>query len=139
MNDVYASAQIETKAQYYDLDPMNVVWHGHYARFFELARCAVLEKINYDYVEMEKSGYIWPIIDMHIRYAQPIIGGQSIIVHASIIEYEFRLKIIYEIRDKETNKRLCKGHTEQVAVNGTTKKMELNSPAILLERLGVAL
>lgn len=137
MTKVYASAEAEATAQFYDLDPMNVVWHGNYARFFELARCAVLKKIDYDYEMMEVSGYAWPVIDMHIRYVQSITMNQNIVIQADIVEYEFRLKIVYEIRDKETNKRLCKGHTEQVAVNWKTKEMELESPPILLEKLGV--
>jgi len=139
MSEIYASAKVEAQAQFYDLDPMNVVWHGHYAKFFELARCAVLEKIGYGYAQMEKSGYAWPVIDMHTRYIQPITLNQDIIIHADIVECEFRLKILYEIRDKETDKRLCKGHTEQVAVNWQTKEMELASPSILLEKLGVSL
>ncbi len=138
MSKIYASAEIETTAQYYDVDPMNVVWHGHYARFFELARCAVLDKIGYNYNEMATSKYAWPVIDLHIRYAQPIIFNQTVTVRADIVEYEFRLKIKYEITDKETGQRLCKGHTEQVAVDWKKKKMEFASPAILAKKLGIS-
>ena len=40
-------AEVVVKAQFYDLDPMGVVWHGHYARFMEQARCELLDKIGY--------------------------------------------------------------------------------------------
>ena len=40
------SAEISTQAQFYDLDPMQIVWHGNYARYLEQARCALLDKSN---------------------------------------------------------------------------------------------
>ena len=70
-------AEVVVKAQFYDLDPMGVVWHGHYARFMEQARCELLDKIGYNYEEMRDSGYLWPIVDMHIKYVRPIELGMS--------------------------------------------------------------
>ena len=125
------------KAQFYDLDPMDVVWHGNYVRFFEDARCELLNKIGYNYEEMKDSGYTWPVVDLHIRYARPITFGQEVIIQTDLVEYEFRLKIIYTIYDKKTSERLCEGHTEQVAVDYETREMLLVSPAILLKKLGV--
>ncbi len=138
MTKIFAHAETEIKAQFYDLDPMDVVWHGNYARFFEQARCELLNAIGYNYEEMERSGYAWPVIDMHIRYMRPIIFGQVIVVRAEVVEYEFRLKIIYSVRDKDTDVPLSKGHTEQVAIDFTTKEMLFASPPILAQKLGVA-
>ena len=57
------SAEIRTKAQFYDLDPMQIVWHGNYARFFEQARCALLDKIDFNYdVEPLPGSYPLPAI-----------------------------------------------------------------------------
>ena len=137
MTTIYATSKKKIKAQFYDLDPMDVVWHGNYVRFFEDARCELLNKIGYNYEEMKDSGYTWPVVDLHIRYVRPITFGQEVIIQTDLVEYEFRLKIIYTIYDKKTGERLCKGHTEQVAVDYETRAMLLVSPAILLEKLGV--
>ena len=137
MTTIYATSKKEIKAQFYDLDPMDVVWHGNYVRFFEDARCELLNKIGYNYAEMKDSGYTWPVVDLHIRYVRPITFGQEVIIQTDLVEYEFRLKIIYTIYDKKTGERLCKEHTEQVAVDYETREMLLVSPAILLEKLGV--
>ncbi len=40
---------IELAPAFHDLDPMEVVWHGHYVKYLEIARCALLEKWNYSY------------------------------------------------------------------------------------------
>ena len=139
MTHVYASTETEIKAQFYDLDPMDIVWHGNYARYFELARCDLLDTIDYSYRGMKESGYAWPIVDMRIRYIKPVIFGQEIIVKADLIEYEFRLKIAYTIFDKKTGHRICKAHTEQVAVDLKTKEMQYASPPILAKKLGIEL
>lgn len=132
------SAEVEQTIQFYDLDPMEIVWHGNYAKFFEVARCAVLDRIRYNYAEMKASGYAWPVIDMHVRYLQPMVFGQVIVVRAEIVEWEHRLKLQYTIRDKVTGQRLTKGSTMQVAVDLGTRLMCLQSPPILFERLGVS-
>lgn len=131
------AAEVEITAQFYDLDPMEVVWHGNYAKFFEVARCAILDRIQYNYAEMKASGYAWPIIDMHARYLQPITFGQVVVVRAEIVEWEHRLKLAYAIRDKTSGLRLTKATTIQVAVDLSTRLMCLQSPAVLFDRLGV--
>jgi len=137
MTEIYASSETEIKAQFYDLDPMNVAWHGSYVRYFEQARCDLLDSIGYNYKEMEASGYVWPVVDIHVRYLRPITLGQSFIVHSELVEYEFRLKILYTIFDKNSGEKICKAHTEQVAVDAKTNEMQYGTPLILAEKLGI--
>lgn len=129
------SIEITVRAQFFDIDPMNVVWHGHYARFFEEARCELLEAIGYNYAQMEDSGYRWPIVDMRIKYVRPIRFRQEVVVHATIAEFENRLKIDYRIQDKATGQVLTKASTVQVAVNASTGELCLQSPAALTDKL----
>jgi acyl-CoA thioester hydrolase len=123
---------------FHDVDLMGVAWHGHYAKYFEIARCALLDQISYNYQEMRDSGFAWPIIEMKLRYAKPARFGQKIMVKARLVEYELRLKIDYVITDAESGERLTKGHTIQVAVNAQAEELLLSSPAILYEKLGIA-
>lgn len=129
------SAETVIKAQFYDLDPMNVVWHGNYARFLEQARCELLDSIGYNYVEMKESGFAWPIVDMRIKYVRPVLLGQEIVVTATIIETQNRLKIDYRIRDRTSGEVLTKATTVQVAVNMTTGEMQMESPAALTDKI----
>lgn len=128
---------IDLQIPFHDVDMMEVVWHGHYAKYFEIARCALLDKIDYNYPQMRDSGYVWPVIDLNIRYAQPAVFGQTITVKAQIVEWENRLKINYLITDKGTGARLTKGHSIQVAVDMATREMCFASPAVLFEKLGL--
>lgn len=127
--------RIDWVVPFHDLDPMDICWHGNYARYFELARDALLRKIDYDYPHMRASGYAWPIIELFVRYAQPLTYQQPLHIDARVVEWENRLKIAYEIRDAKTGRRLTRGHTIQVAVNMETREMCLVSPGILREKL----
>jgi acyl-CoA thioester hydrolase len=130
-------AEVEVQVQFYDVDALHIVWHGHYAKYFEQARCAVLDAIGYNYPEMRDSGFAWPVIDLHIRYMQPAAFGQRITVRAEIVEWEQRLVIEYLLTDAATGRRLSKGSTTQVAVNMATQEMCFVSPPILFEKLGL--
>jgi acyl-CoA thioester hydrolase len=127
-------AEIRTKAQFYDLDPMQVVWHGNYARFLEQARCALLDKIGFNYPEMAATRYVWPIVDMRIKYVRPIRFADEITVTATLIEYENRIKIDYRILDAQ-GEVATKAQTTQVAVETTTQEIQFVSPRELVEKV----
>ncbi len=129
------SASIRTCPQFYDLDPMNVVWHGNYAKFFELARVALLDKIDYGYEQMLRCGHLWPIVDMQVRFYRPVRRGQWIEVTADLMEWETRLRLNYLIRDAHDGRRLTKGRTLQVAVDAQTEEMLWEAPQVLKEKL----
>jgi acyl-CoA thioester hydrolase len=129
------SASVILKAQFYDLDPMQVVWHGNYPRFLEQARCALLDKIAFNYAEMAQTRYIWPIVDMRIKYVRPIRFGQDIAVTATLLEYENRVKIDYVIADVSTGEALTKAQTIQVAVDTATGEVCFESPSELQDKV----
>lgn len=130
-------AEVETQVQFFDLDPMQIVWHGRYVQYLEIVRCALLEKIGYNYMQMKESGYIWPIIDIHLRYAGSAVFGQVLKLRADIVEWENRLKIEYVISDAASGKRLTRASTTQVAVDVNTGEMQFVSPPVLMQKLGI--
>lgn len=129
------SAEVLIKAQFYDLDPMQIVWHGNYVRFLEQARCALLDKIDYNYSEMLRSGYAWPVVDLRVKYVRPVRFGQEVRVTATMVEYENRIKIDYRIADLATGDVLTKAHTIQVAVDVASNELCFESPAALTDRV----
>lgn len=132
------STVVELEIPFHDVDVMRIAWHGHYAKYLEIARCALLEQIDYNVPQMEASGYAWPVIDMRIRYAQPLRFQQKIRVEATLTEWENRLKVDYLIKDAASGKRLTKAYTVQVAVAIESGEMLYASPTVLLQKLGLA-
>ena len=109
-------AHVDIQIPFHDVDAMGIAWHGHYLKYFEIARCALLDSIEYNYRQMGESGYAWPIVGVRVRYPAPTRFGQRVRVHAAIKEFEHRLRIAYLITDIDTGKRLTRGSTVQVAV-----------------------
>jgi len=130
------SAEVVIQVPFHDVDLVGIVWHGHYAKYFEVARCALLESFDYNYDRMMASGYGWPVIDLRFRYVKPAQFGQKIRVRATLLEWENRLRIEYLVSDDASGERLTKGESVQVAVNMVTREMCMVSPDVLFERLG---
>ncbi|MEX1200731.1 MAG: acyl-CoA thioesterase [Methylophaga sp.] len=130
-------AEVIIEVPFHDVDVMRIAWHGHYAKYFEIARCALLDSIDYNYPQMHESGFGWPVIDLRMRYAKPLRFQQKIRVIATLTEWENRLKIDYLIEDAQSGQRLTKGYTVQVAVDMQTEEMLFVSPDILFHKLGL--
>jgi acyl-CoA thioester hydrolase len=130
--------EVPVTVPFHDIDMIGVAWHGHYAKYFEIARCALLERLDYGYDAMRESGFMWPVIDMRIRYIKPLRFGQRVIVKAILKDWENRLLIEYLVTDEATGHRLTKGTTSQVAVDIASGEMCFVSPQVLLDRLGVS-
>ncbi|MDB5776038.1 MAG: 4-hydroxybenzoyl-CoA thioesterase [Herbaspirillum sp.] len=130
-------AEIALQVQFFDLDPMEIVWHGRYAQYLETARCALFEQLDYNYPQMKASGYAWPIIDLHLRYIAPAKFMQRLTVRATIVEWQNRLKIDYLISDADSGRRLTRASSVQVAVDLASGEMCFASPPVLLQKLGI--
>jgi acyl-CoA thioester hydrolase len=122
---------------FHDVDSAQIAWHGHYAKYLEVARCALLDSFDYNYPQMCDSGYFWPVIDMHLRYVRPARFQQKLRVSATLKEWENRLMIGYLIEDIASGERMTKATTTQVAVTMSTNEMQLASPPVLLQKLGL--
>ena len=132
------SHEIEVVPPFFDIDMMDIVWHGHYVKYLEVARCALLEKFGYGYLQMRDSGYGWPIVDLRLKYSGPAAFNQPLRVRAEIVEWENRLKMNYVIRDKASGRRINTASSIQVAVDIATGEMQYVCPRVLWERLGVS-
>jgi len=135
--DSLVSGEVEIQVPFHDLDPLEFVWHGNHVKYFEIARCALLDRIGFNIPQMKESGYAWPVIELFVRYAHPLRFGQIVRVRADLMECECRLKVAYLVSDARTGQRLARGHTVQVAVDAATGELCLRSPEVLLQKLGM--
>lgn len=134
MTEVLARGEVLVEVPFHDIDSMGIAWHGHYVKYLELARTALLDGIDYDVEAMRESGFAWPVIELHIRYAQPLNYRQRIRVEAELVEIEHRMKILYQVLDAATGRRLTRAHTVQVALDMDSGEMLFASPSALTEK-----
>lgn len=121
--------------QFYDLDPMNVVWHGNYIKYLETARCDLLSKIGYDYDNMRADGIAFPVATMDLKFIKSCTFNQKLRVVSSVEEIEPCLIIKYMIYDAETGEKLFKAKTMQICVDMQTNESLYSAPEGLKEKL----
>jgi len=129
------TSEVTLTTSFQDADPMGVIYHGNYFRFFEEARRLLMENIGYNYREMERSGYVWPVIDSYVKYVKAIPYNHQIRITAALTEWENRLRVDYVIYDANTGARMTKGYTRQVAVELANQEMCFASPQLFLDKL----
>lgn len=129
------SESIGLEAPFFDVDSCHVVWHGNYVKYFEEARCKLLDTIGYNYKDMAAAGYLFPVVDLRVKYVKPVVFTQKIFITATIKEWEHRLKITYRITDQNDGSVLTKGETTQVAVEASTGIMQFDTPQAFQDKV----
>ena len=117
-----------------EVDSMGVVWHGNYVKYFEDAREAFGEKYDLEYLMMYDKGFFEPIVELTLKYKQPMIYGMKPEVYLVYRPCE-AAKIIfdYEIRDAATKEVFVIGHSVQVFMDKNTHQLVLTSPEFYTE------
>ncbi|TCT16597.1 acyl-CoA thioester hydrolase [Bibersteinia trehalosi] len=125
---IYARHSSEYEIPFFDVDSMDIMWHGHYVKYLEMARCAFLEQIHYTYDVMKAHGYGYPIVQLNLKYVRPALFRQKIRVDVALVEYESSIRFDYTIVDLATGKKLTTGSTTQVAVEIASQEMQFQTP-----------
>ena len=121
--------------QFYDLDPINVVWHGNYLKYLESARCDLLKKIGYDYDNMRADGVVYPIAKMDLKYIKPCKFNQVLFLETIVEELEPALIIKYNIFDEESGEKVFSAKSMQICVDIKTGESIYSAPEGLKQKL----
>jgi acyl-CoA thioester hydrolase len=125
---LHLSEEVIVEIPFHDVDAMGVAWHGHYVKYLEIARTAMMRKIGLDFPQLRDSGYLWPIVECHLKYIRPLLYGMKVCVRASLLECDNRVKVGYVMTDASTGERLNKAWTIQVAVQADTGELVFDIP-----------
>ena len=107
-----------TRTLYADTDRSQVVYHGNYLRYFEFGRASLMRDIGYPYLEIEKSGFIYPIIEIGVNYYSPLGYDDPMVVYTKPAELErVRIKFEYIITHQFSGEIVCTGFTRHCATN----------------------
>jgi acyl-CoA thioester hydrolase len=128
------TASIPVRVPFFDVDAAGVTWHGRYFQYFEIARAALLEQLDYSYDEMIDSGILWPVTDTNVRYLRPLLLNQDVTVTACLREWEMRIVVDYRIED-EDGTLFTRARTVQVPIDAETHEMTFGSPDFFVENV----
>jgi len=133
----HLSCEIAHKVPFYDLDPMQIVWHGNYFHYFEDARVALFAKVGIDLYEFyTRTQYLFPIIKTSTKHIYPLRNGDEFICKASVVEGRTKIVVDFEIRLKNDGKICTRGRTEQVAVKAPEMEIMFTIPDEIRQALG---
>ena len=133
--DYYVKNEITFPVEFYDVDTMRVVWHGNYVKYMEKGRCALLDSLNYGYLEMEKDGTAFPVVDIKLKYVRSLRFGDRARVISYLTEYENCIKIRYEIYNAETGELCTKAESTQMAMGIESQESSIVCPQRFIDNV----
>lgn len=125
----------EVRVRYAEADPMNVVYYGNYAQYFEVGRVESLRNLGISYKGIEDMGIMLPVVELNIKYLRPAKYDDLLTIKSQIKELPTEHKIVFdqEIYNEE-GKLLTIGKVKLYFMDSKLGK-RASMPALMLEKL----
>jgi acyl-CoA thioester hydrolase len=128
-SDERRRARVRLRVPFYDLDPMQVVWHGNYFKYFERARQALFDGVGLDPYRFPRDGeVVFPVVRTSVKHVLPLRLRDEFDVVAELVEVRRKIVIDFRIERTADGAVCARGRTEQVAVRVPTLVLELWIP-----------
>ena len=122
--------QTEVTVRFNEADPLGIVWHGHYIRYFEDGREAFGNHFGISYLDVYSHGFAVPVVSVHCDYKKPLRYGERVIVQVTHINSPAaKLIFDYHIFEAKTKELVATGTTTQVFVDVNSFQLHLTNPS----------
>jgi acyl-CoA thioester hydrolase len=129
------ASDTKIRVRYADTDQMKFVYYGKYFEYFEQGRADLLRQIGMPYPEIERMGYILPVVEAHAEYRQSAVYDEEITVRTMIEEIpQVRVRISYRIFRVNVSEPITTGYTVHSFVN-VEKKTPARAPREFMQVL----
>ena len=109
---------IEIPIRFHEVDSMNIVWHGHYLKYFEIGRESLASFYGFSYSEIFKSGFYTPVIKSICQHKAPLKYGDTAVIETTWSELlSAKLVFSYKITRLKDGLICATGETTQVFTN----------------------
>jgi acyl-CoA thioester hydrolase len=123
------SDQTEIRVRFNEADPLGIVWHGHYIRYFEDGREAFGTRYGIGYLDFYNHGLIVPVVSIQCDYKRSLRYGEVVTVETTYIPCEAaKLKFNYRLFNSETGQIVATGSSVQVFLDKATSALQLTNP-----------
>ncbi|MDJ0795570.1 MAG: thioesterase family protein [Calothrix sp. MO_167.B12] len=119
------------RVQPHHTDYGGVVWHGSYINWMEEARIEYLHSIGIDHAKLTSLGCDLPVVDLSVRYHQPMQMGMVAVVRTSMKSKVsgIRLDWDYQIQSLEREETYVTAHLTLVLIDTNTRKLMQSLPS----------
>lgn len=132
-------ATVHLRVPFHDLDPMQVVWHGNYFKYFGEARLALFAQAGLEHLYRPdpEADYLYPVVRSEVKHVRPLRLLDEFSVTAKLSEAKYKLVIDFEVRLLPEGKICTRGRTQQVAVSGKELTLHYEIPAEVRRAFGL--
>ena len=128
---------VEHIVPFHDTDAMQVVWHGNYLKYFEMARDALFAEAGVQLFRFhETSGFLFPITRTSTKHIHPLRYHDRFVCTARLVECRRKIVLEYEVRLAEGDILCARGTSEQVAIRSRDFLLQLTIPDAIRQALG---
>jgi len=131
MSDFGLKTTTKMKVRFQECDPLQIVWHGNYFKYFEEGREDFSNKHGISYLDAKKYGFAMPIVKTECEHKLPLEYGDEFQVETSFINSK-AAKIIFQYKIFSSEKLICTGKTTQVFTDKNSE-LVLNNPSFFLD------
>ena len=129
--------ELKLTVPFHDLDPMRIVWHGNYLKYFDQARFALFDHAGVNlYQYLIDKNYVFPITKTATKHILPLQPNDEFVVKATVVEARYKISMEFEIRRLSDDALCTKGSSDQVAVIMPKMELELEIPKDIRTALG---
>jgi acyl-CoA thioester hydrolase len=128
------AATIDIEIPFHDVDSLSIVWFGHYYKYMDQARTALMRAHGLDELGLEKLGVGLVVVESRCRYTQSLRFGDSVRVTArftDVAEQDPRIHIAYDFTHAATGARVARGRTALVFTDPAGNLLAQVPPPIL--------
>ena len=131
------SWEVTLKVPFFDLDPMQIVWHGNYLKYFDIARSELFDHLGVDlFAFHDRTGTIFPIVRTAVKHVRPLKRGDEFVCRATVKDARAKIVVDFELRLVKDGSVCARGSTEQVAVREPEMEMAFMIPEEIRRALG---
>lgn len=128
------SNRTEVLVRFNEADPLGIVWHGHYIRYFEDGREAFGNMHGLSYLEVFKQGFVIPVVSVQCDFKRSLRYGDRVIVETKYIPTESaKMKFTYRLFKAGTNELVATGSSVQVFLDKVESQLQLANPPFFEE------
>lgn len=121
---------MDIEVKFSEADPLGVVWHGHYIRYFEDGREAFGKKYGIGYLAFYKNGFVIPIVDIQCKYKRSLRYGDSVRVEVEFIPTEAAKMVFrYLLFNAGSGELVATGSSVQVFLDKEGSVLQLSTPS----------
>lgn len=122
------------EVKFSEADPLGIVWHGHFIRYFEDGREAFGEKYGLRYLDLYRNDIVVPIVSVHCDYKRMLRYGHRIRLETTYHDTRAaKLMFDYTIYDARTNEQVATGNSVQVFMDKNEMELMLTLPPFMKE------